>query len=586
MKQFFKFLFASCLGTFLALGTIFFAFFVLGSMFSVKDTKIERNSVLLLEFNSPIPEKTGNVQQSPYSFETNNSIGLHRIKKLIKHAQKNSSIEGIVYKANPSTPIGMVAASELSGALREFRDSTDKFIYSYGDFFTNKSYLLASGSDSIFINPNGMIEMNGYAAMIPFFKDMLEKVGVSMNIFYAGNYKSATEPYRRNDMSPANKEQTREYLNDNFNLFVQEISQARNISEDYILEIVNALDFDNIPEAIENGLIDGSVYWHEFEDKLRDLCGLSEGKSINFIDINEYSSKVTLKRGSSKNRIAVVYAEGNVVYDSEEKGVISEKKYNNIFDKIRRDKKVKAIVLRVNSPGGSAFSSDAIWKEIEELKSQDIPVVASFGNYAASGGYYVAAGADKIVSHPQTLTGSIGVFTMFPNYSDLFEDKLGIHFDTVKTNPHAIPLSPYYDLDERQSNALTNYTDALYSKFLGIVAEGRGKSKEEIHEVAQGRVWTGARAFNNGLVDTLGGLDLAIEIAAELAEIEDDYKLSEYPKIQKDIWEELLTEIMKQQNAKVKLNSLEKQLLSDYSELRFMFRFREPLARLPYMINH
>lgn len=585
MKQFFKFLFASCLGTILALGVLFFGFFIIGSAFSAKDTSIPRNSVLLLDFNTHVPEKTGNVEQNPYSFEIQSSLGLQRIKDLIDHAGKNDNIKGIVYKASSSTPLGMVTSTEIKKAIEEFRDSTDKFVYTYADFFTHKSYLLASASDSIFMNPNGMLEMKGYGAMIPFFKEMMDKAGLEMNIFYAGNYKSATEPFRRNDMSPANREQTREYLNDNFNLYLDEVATSRGITRENLLNLINALDLENMPEALENNLIDGTTYWFEFEDKLREILGLSENKKINYMDLDEYNSKVTIKRGISKNRIAVVYAEGDVVYDSEDKAVISERKYHKIFDKIKKDKKIKAMVLRVNSPGGSAFASDAIWGEIEELKEKGIPVVASFGDYAASGGYYIAAGADKIVSHPQTLTGSIGVFTLFPNFTDLMEDKLGIHFDTVKTSPHAISFTPYYDLTEGEKNELTNFVDQLYSKFLSRVADGRKSNPDEIHEVAQGRVWTGARALDNGLVDELGNLEKAIEIAGEMAEIKDDYKIVEYPKIKKDIWEELMMELMKQQNASLKLSDFDKRILENYNELRSVFKFREPLARLPFTME-
>ena len=274
------------------------------------------------------PEKTGNIQQDPYSFEIQSSVGLQRIKDLIRHASKNNNIKGIVYKSSNNTPLGMVTSTEIKNAIQEFRDSTDKFVYTYADFFTHKSYLLASASDSIFLNPNGMLEMNGYGAMIPFFKEMMDKAGIEMNIVYAGNYKSATEPFRRNDMSPPNKEQTREYLQDNFNLYLDEIEKSRGVSRQNILNIINALDLENTPEALENNLIDGTAYWFEFEDKIRELLDLSEGKKINFMDLDEYNSKVTIKRGISKNRIAVVYAEGDVVYDSEEKAVISERKYH------------------------------------------------------------------------------------------------------------------------------------------------------------------------------------------------------------------------------------------------------------------
>ncbi|NNE25285.1 MAG: signal peptide peptidase SppA [Saprospiraceae bacterium] len=585
MKQFIKFLFASCLGTIFAFGVMFFGLFLFGSMFSAKDMSIPSNSVLLLDFSKTIPEKSDNVQQDPFDFEASSYPGLHRIMDLIEHAQSDDRVKGIVFKPGFGQALGMSGANEIQDALEAFRDSTDKFVYSYADFYTNTSYLLASASDSIYLNPMGMMEMRGYGAMIPFFKDMLDKVGVEMEIFYAGNYKSATEPFRRNDMSPQNREQVREYLGDNFRMFLDQISTSRGISKENLLELINALDMNNKEEALALGLLDDELYWHEFEDKLRDELGLSRGKKIRYVDIDEYSSKVTITSGSSKNRIAVVFAEGDVVYDSEERAVISEKKYHKIFDRLRRDSKLKAIVLRVNSPGGSAFSSDAIWGELEEFKAQGIPVIASFGDYAASGGYYIAAGADKIVSHPQTLTGSIGVFSMLPNLTELMNDKLGIQFDTVKTSPNAIQLTPYYDLTDDERVVLNEFTDQMYEKFLSRVAAGRDTTIEAIHEVAQGRVWTGAKAYELGLVDTLGGLDLAIEIAADMAEL-DDYKIASYPKIKKDVWQEIMSEMMKSQDAGIKLNAYEKQLLDEIKDFRAILKYREPMARLPFKVKH
>lgn len=585
MKQFFKFLFASCLGTIVALGVIFFAFFGIAGVLSTPDSSISSDSVLMLELSDQIPEKSGNVEQSPFEYTPVNP-GLHRITKLIRHAQTDDNIKGIIYKAAPYPNVGMAGASEIREALAEFRDSTDKFIYAYGDYFTNASYLLASACDSVYLNPNGMLEIKGYGAMVPFFKDMLDKIGVKMNIFYAGNYKSATEPFRRSEMSEQSKEQTREYLTDNFNLYVQEVTASRNITKSQLMEIVNSIELDNVDAAIENNIIDAKAYWYQVEDRMRDILELSEGKKINYVDLKEYDAKTTISRGSSKNRVAVIYAEGEIVYDSDEKGMISETRYHKIFDRIRRDDKVKAIVLRVNSPGGSAFSSDVIWKELETLKGDSIPLIASFGDYAASGGYYISAGADKIVSHPKTLTGSIGVFVMFPNLTELMEDKLGIGFDTVKTNPYAVSINPFFPLSDAERNALKNYTDDMYGTFLQRVAEGRNKTVEEIDEIAQGRVWTGQRAKELGLVDELGDLEDAIMIAAREAGIEDDYKVYEYPIIKKDIWEDLIYQISQMEEGESRLSRVEQELLDTYNNVRASLRYREPMARLPFVVKY
>jgi protease-4 len=421
--------------------------------------------------------------------------------------------------------------------------------------------------------------------MIPFFKDMLDRIGIKMNVFYAGNFKSATEPFRRNDMSPANKKQTREYLNENFNLYLEEVSEARGISKADIRSFVDDFNFENIDKAIELNIIDKKAYWYEVEDGIRAKLNIEKGKKVNYVDLSDYDSKTVIKKRKSKNRVAIIYAEGDILYDSDNRGVVSEVKYHEIFDKIRNDSKVKAVVLRVNSPGGSAFSSDVIWREMEELQSKGIPVIASFGDYAASGGYYIAAGADAIVSHPKTLTGSIGVFSILPNVTELFEEKMGIHFDTIKTSPHAISLTPFYNVSEKEASTLQGWTDRLYQKFLSRVADGRGMSVEEVHEVAQGRVWTGASAMKNGLVDELGGLDRAIEIAVEKAELGDDYKLISFPIIKRDVFEQLLMDLQKTSTAKLRAPSLETQVMDKINGLKPYMRYKEPLARLPFSVQ-
>lgn len=569
----------------MAFAAIFFILFAIGSSFSSKDTSIGRDGILMIELDRVVPEKTDNVEQDPFDFEAKRAVGVHHICELIDKARTDKDIKGIVYKTSFSTSGGMVKHSKIRAALESFKDSSDKFVYTYGDIFNNNSYLIASASDSIFINPNGMLEINGYGAMLPFFKEMLDNIGVKMNVFYAGDYKSATEPFRRTDMSPQNREQTREYLNDNFELYIDEVCASRKISEEQLLSLINELEFDNIETAISLGLIDSKMYWYEFEDMLREKLGKAKAKELNYVDISEYASKKYISKGTSDNRVAVIYAEGDVVYDSDQRGVISEVKYHKIFDKIRKDKKIKAVVLRVNSPGGSAFSSDVIWREMEALKAQGLPVIASFGDYAASGGYYIAAGADTIVSHPKTLTGSIGVFSMLPEVSELFNDKLGIQFDTVKTSPHALAITPFYSLQEEEKESLQNWTDQLYRKFLGIVAEGRGMSVEAVHEVAQGRVWTGQRALEKGLVDVLGDLDDAIAIAADKAGLGEDFKVVDYPVIKKEPWEQIIEDLSKMEEVKLRQPSVEEQVLDKFNHVKAMAKYREPMARLPYIIE-
>ena len=599
MSQFFKFIFASCLGTILAMFCLIAIFTLIAGvagagLIGSQNNGIANESILLLEFNTPIPELSNNVARSGgISFESTPATGLHELVRLIRHAQNDPKIEGIVYKAGPTNVLGTVTASTIREELKAFRDSTDKFVYAYGDFYDNTSYLIASSADSIFANPNGMIDVNGYAAMLPFFKGTLEKLDVDMDIYYAGQFKSATEPFRRKDMSEQNRFQTREYLEDNFQLYLDEVSASRNIPKANLQAIINELNFDNSVSALDKNLIDGRKQWYQLEDMLRNKLGVKGGRALDYVDYSEYAKATSLKRGSSKNRIAVVYAEGSVVYANDDRGNINEVTYHEIFDKIRKDDKVKAVVLRVNSGGGSAFTSDVILREMQVLQSAGIPVIASFGDYAASGGYYIAASADKIVSHPKTLTGSIGVFAMMPNLSEMMEKKLGITFDTVKTSPYAVVASPFYKKSPEEDQALQKFTDNMYDTFLTIVSDGRGIPKEAVHEVAQGRVWTGQRAIEKGLVDVLGGLETAIELAAESAEIE-DYKIVEYPKITKEFWEQILEDMstgtaqatIASKLNPVKLSAEEKKMYAKFEEFREVMSYREPMARIPFIIQN
>ncbi len=588
MKNFFSRVFSSCLGCILALVVIFGLLMLVGAVAgSMGKGNIEKGSVLLLELDTPIPELTGNVNQGQFSFESMPDVGLHDIKKTLEKASTDNRISGIILKTTGMVPYGTVTASEIRESLKRFRDSTDKFIYTYADNLTNNSYLIASSSDSIFVNPNGIVDVNGFGTMIPFFKGGMEKLGVDMEVFYAGQFKSATEPFRRKEMSEQNRTQTREYLTDNYELYLDEVSEARGIPESNIRDIINELDFSNLPQCISKGLIDDERHWYQVEDLVREKLNIKRGKLIDYISISDYYSKIDLSSGTSKNRIAVVYAEGEVQYATEQKGNINESTYHKVFDKLRKDKKVKAVVLRVNSPGGSAFTSDAIWREMLQLKDDGIPVIASFGDYAASGGYYVAACADTIVSHPKTLTGSIGVFSMLPKFKEFMNDKMGITFDTVKTSPYAITLNSFYDFRDDERQAIQNFTDELYAQFLDRVAVGRETSTDAIHEVAQGRVWTGQKAVDKGLVDVLGGLDRAIEIAAEKADISDDYKVVEYPRITKEFWEEILLGLSAQAKATLghEMSPMQERMQKHVEEFYQVVGHNEPLARLPYRID-
>lgn len=588
MKQFLKIFTGSCLGTIAGLGFLVLFIFLIAAIVAGGNSEGIQKGVLKLSLDSGVPELTENVSRSPYDLSAERVIGLNDIKDLIQKAATDDNIEGILLNTD-FINAGPATLQSIRLAIDSFKRS-DKFVYAYADFYGQSGYYLASIADSVLLNTNGGIDLKGYGVSRPYFKDMMDRSGIQMNIFYAGQYKSATEPYRRNSMSPQSKEQTREYLNDLFQVCLEDISDSRNIPLESLENVVRAYEGRTSKLALANGLIDKIAYWDEVEDMIRRKTEKGKNKKINYISLEDYYGQINVLPKKSKyksDKIAVVYAEGDILYNADGYGRVSEGDYLEILQKIRRSSKVKAVVLRVNSPGGSALTSDLIWREIELIKQSGKPVVASFGDYAASGGYYIACGADTIVSMPNTLTGSIGVFSMFPNVSKLMKDKLGIHFDSLKTHPFASGLSPMFDLGEGEKRFMQEGTDELYSQFLDRVAEGRNATKEQIHEIAQGRVWSGQDALNNGLVDVIGDLEHAIDIASEMADIE-KYELSAYPKIKENPWREIMRALEDGDEADMsilKLSDTEKELFNKYQEWSRFLSNSNNMARLPYVVN-
>ncbi|HOY12174.1 MAG TPA: signal peptide peptidase SppA, partial [Saprospiraceae bacterium] len=434
----------------------------------------------------------------------------------------------------------------------------------------------------------GEIGLRGYGMMVPFVKDAAEKLGIEFKIFYAGNFKSATESLRRTDISPENRLQSREFLAERMDVFKQILYQNRKLSSSKLDSIMNNLLGRTAKLSLSNGLVDKIGYRTDFHDLIASKTGL-DASDLNYIGVDTYSASTTLSnKGSFSNKIAVVYLEGDIMDGAEDKGLISDKKYEKVFAKIRKDDKVKAVVLRVNSGGGSSYSSDIIWNEVELLKKKNIPVIASFGDYAASGGYYVACGADKIFAAPNTLTGSIGVFSILLKTKELFNDKLGVTFDTVKTHNNSIYLSSNYDFSPMEEEVMKEMTEDVYDQFLSKVAKGRKMSKDSVHLVAQGRVWTGQKAITNGLVDELGNLDDAIAAAAKMANV-DDYRVTEFPYIEIEFWEELLQSLTKssEPEAQVKnwLKTQNKSLYETSIYLEKLSKMEKVQAKLPFRIE-
>jgi len=510
---------------------------VLVGVMSADKPSYTKNSILKVNLNMVIPEKSDNLMQFN-GFFGEKSMGMNDILELIDRAKTDENIEGILIESS-MPQLGMANALTIRGAIDDFKTS-GKFVYAYASNYSQMGYYLSSTADSVFLNPNGMLDLKGLSISMPYFKDMMDAIGIKWNIYYAGQFKSATEPFRRNGMSDQNRLQLREFINEVYDNFVLDIAKSRKISVETIDKFAGDYAGFDTERALSSGLVDALIYQDELTTALKNRLGLEEKKNVKYVDLFKYKLVSTSSKSTkSKNTIAVVYAEGNIVDAGTEKGMISAEKYVETLAKIRSKKNIKAVVLRINSGGGSGFASDEIWREIELIKEAGKPVIISMGDYAASGGYYIACNADSIVASPNSLTGSIGVFAMMPNFKELSEEKLKVHFDSVKTHQYANAFDPFFEYSDGESEKIQTYIDKFYEKFLARVAKGRNMTRDEVHEVAQGRIWTGRKAKEIGLVDELGELDLAIRIAAEKADLE-DYKLSNYPKFKKNIVEEII----------------------------------------------
>ncbi|MBK8388060.1 MAG: signal peptide peptidase SppA [Saprospiraceae bacterium] len=584
---FFKSVLSSCLGVFLAFILIILVFVGISSASFLSSETKPKLGLLYLDLSEIVPELTGNIGSSSFSLEAQpNYTGLQELKKLIDHAKTDDNVKGIVLDIK-DTPNGASTLFEIVKSLKDFKESK-KPVLAYIDNTSQNGYMVSSVADQIMMNPNGEIGLRGYGMMVPFVKDAADKLGIEFKIFYAGNFKSATESLRRTDISPENRLQSREFLAERMDVFKQILFQNRKLQSAKLDSIMNNILGRSAKLSLSNGLVDKIGYRPDFHELIASKTGL-DADDLNYIGIDTYAAATILSnKGSFSNKIAVVYLEGDIMDGADDKGLISDKKYEKVFAKIRKDDKVKAVVLRVNSGGGSSYSSDIIWNEVELLKKKNIPVIASFGDYAASGGYYVACGADKIFAAPNTLTGSIGVFSILLKTKELFNEKLGITFDTVKTHNNAIYLSSNYDFSPKEEEVMKEMTEDIYDQFLTKVAKGRKMSKDSVHLVAQGRVWTGQKAITNGLVDELGNLDDAIAAAAKMAKV-DDYRVSEFPYIEKEFWEELLQSLTKssEPEAQVKnwLKTQNKSLYETSIYLEKLSKMEKVQAKLPFRIE-
>ena len=519
---------ASILGSLFAFGILFVMFLIFVSLVSSSEdaVAVKDNSILELQLQRPISDYTGSNELDPFAGIFEESQGLDEIIHAIEVAKNDDRIKGISINNN-FIIAGLAQTQAIRRSLEDFK-AEGKFIYAYADFFMQRDYYLASVADSVFINPVGVLDFKGLSTEVLYYKELQEKSGVKMEVIRHGKYKSAVEPYLENNMSEANRSQLTALLQSLWNSMVTDISETRSISESDLNVIADTLGGRTPNFAKLSGLVDDVVFYDQYENKLANALELKKDEKINYSSLDDYvkySNKKTLKSGDDK--IAVVFAQGEIFYGEGGPNIIGQGIINEALIKAREDDKVKAIVLRVNSPGGSALTSDIIWREVELAKKVK-PVIVSMGNVAASGGYYIAVGANKIFAEPTTITGSIGVFGTVPNLTEL-ADNVGINAEQVGTNKNAVEYSLFEPMQESFKNQVQESIEETYETFLQRVSQGRGMTMAQVDSVAQGRVWSGTEALEIGLVDELGNLDDAISAAAEMAEI-DTYGVKKFPK--------------------------------------------------------
>ncbi|MCX2430926.1 signal peptide peptidase SppA [Pedobacter sp. GR22-10] len=534
MKDFFKYLFASMLGFFLSVVIIFIIVIVIifGAISSLDDDKsvtVSNNSILFLNLDQPITERT---PKNPFGnlpivgSAEKDGIGLNDLLKSIKKAKTDDNIKCIYL--NVSSPnAGFATMREVRNALIDFKKSHKKII-SYSEVYTQGAYYLASVADKIYLNPEGALEFKGFSSELTFFKGTLEKAGVEMQVIRVGNYKSAVEPFILDKMSDYNRQQVTAYVGGLYNTFLTDIAKSRNMERDSLFSIADQYKIQQPQDALNYKMIDGLKYKDQILEELKGISGRTKGENIRSVAINDYA-KNNSDAGSSKNKVAVIYANGEISGGEGNDNQIGSERISRAIRKARLDDDIKAVVIRVNSPGGSALASDVIWREIV-LTKKEKPVIASFGDVAASGGYYIGCAADSIFVQPNTITGSIGVFGIIPNFQNLMTNKLGITFDGVKTGQYADIMATNRPMTAGERFIIQNELNRVYSGFVSRVADGRKKSKAYIDSIGGGHVWIGTDAVQIGLADRIGSYNDAINAAAKKAKIK-DFKVVEYPDV-------------------------------------------------------
>ena len=588
--NFFKSFLASCLSSLVAFIVAFFLlFFLLAGLIgtAISDggnnnkVAINDNSVLHLKLDVPITEAEieNPFEGLPLPGAGDATISLLQFKQVFKSAASDSKIAG-VYLDISVFMSGFATAKEIRESLLEFRKS-GKWVIAYSEVMTESAYYIASAADKVYLNPEGDLEFNGLAVEVSFFKKLFDKLEIKPEIFRVGDFKSAVEPFMLDKMSDANRLQLNELIEGINNEMIKEIAVSRNIEESKLKEISDKMMATNLQEAKKLKLVDSLLYYDQVLAELENKLGVTKESDIDFVKYNKYKKTVTNTK-TSENEIAVIVAEGDIMPGKADPGTIGSTTFAKEIRKARNSKKVKAIVLRINSPGGSALASDVMWREVT-LAAKEKPVIASMGDYAASGGYYLAMGANTIVAEPNTITGSIGVFSVLFDMSSFLGNKIGITFDEVKTGDVGELITVTRPLTEQEKRIWQKRTDAIYETFTSKAAEGRKMNVEDLRKVASGRVWTGTQGKERGLVDELGGFDDAVKIAAEKAGVADNYKVRFYPK-QKTFFEQWLSDL--EENAKIKV--LQDELGENYKmveQVKKLKTYQGAQARMPFELK-
>jgi protease IV len=585
MLQFFKYVLATIVGFFLFFILSFFVLIGIGAAFSGGDktTDVKSNSVLQIDLNNQLSEMS--TKEDDFSAVFSNSpskIGLHDLKSAIANAKLDPNIKAISLKLEYPMA-GFAQIEELRNQLLDFKKSGKK-IYTYGEVMTEKAIFISSVADKSFINPAGGLEFNGLESDIMFYKGLFEKIGVKPLVFKVGDFKSAVEPFIRTDMSPENKLQVKSYLGSIADHMYTKIGEAKGISKTEIDNILNQNLIQEPEDAVKYKLLSHVGYFDQYEAEIKKDLSIKDDAKISYTKLAAYANaKKYVKEGSSSNKIAVIIAEGEIQSGDAEGDVISSEAFIKDLKKARNDKKIKAIVLRINSPGGSAMASDVMWREIELTKKVK-PVIASMGDVAASGGYYMAMGCDAIVAQPTTITGSIGIFGMLFNTKELLNSKLGITVDGVTTHTYANSPSLTREMSDAEKMMIQNSVNKGYEKFTAKAAAGRKMSIDNLKAVASGRVWTGTQAKANGLVDVIGGIDDAVKLAADKSKLKaGDYQVKYYP-FAKSEFEQIMNKI-----GKNKEDAALKEYLGVFypyaKEIKNLQKMDQLQARLPYVLD-